>query len=158
MTSERTLLRSPLSFPEWARETGYHNWFARGTAENLGAIGAFVSWEQTVGAAETDIKASETAEARKYRENGLVYPRLLGEGKPEWTSIVSTKTKKDIDISAEKTKPDGLILVKALLTYIIPFDKSNLRFTETEKATWKARYSVQKWWVHWSTDAEGGVL
>lgn len=98
-----------------------------------------MSWEQIVGTAETDIKANEIAqlyfEAKKYRENGLVYPRLSVEGKPERTSTVSTKIKKDIDISAEMTKPDRLILGKALLTYITPVDKSNPRLTEAGKAT-----------------------
>ena len=94
-------------------------------AHNLNAVNAFVTWEQTVGAAEVNIRVQAISATRITAEN-------------EWSSTRAPPTEVT-DISMEKAKTDNSITQQASDLYNSVLSDPTL--TATEVAVWKARFS-----------------
>ena len=126
---------SPAQFDEWAQQHGYYAWAQNVRENNLNAIDAFVTWEQTVGAAEVN---------RRFHAINAS-PADTGD---DWTPTQAPPT--DVtDISMEKAKTDNSIIQQASDLYNSIL--SNPTLTAAEVAVWKARFSEKAWWIKWKT-------
>ena len=125
--------------PDMANNAKCVEWMKQVKDENLNAIDAFVSWEQTVGATEANLKAQPTADmylkAKTYHEQGSAMPSIMEESNSDWGEEFSPRT---TDISTEKAPLDRSILERALLTYIARFN-ANPGMSSEDKELWHLR-------------------